>query len=1064
MNTTRKNRFAPAALGLALGTLLALMPDARAQQGRIEQGQITSAALTNNLYGDPATRSYHVYLPPSYDTGTNRYPVVYVLHGWYEDNNTMVGLLQSNLDFMIQQRSIGEMIAVFPNASNLLWGWWYFSSPVIGDYETYIAKDLVQLINARYRTLPARESRAVTGGSMGGFGVMHLALKFPDVFSVAVAEAGLYDSRSQHANGAEQALASCYPTNSAQFAALMSVDWRLCALQALFAGLLPDPQRPSLYTDYPYEWANGQPVLNASADQRCRQGDVQNGDLPRYLLQPLRLNGIKIVHGTNDTAAPVITARDFTNALAQAGVLFEYQEHSGGHVYVPDLALPFLSGHLQGAAPVIAQQPQSCTNVAGSTATFSVVATPPPLAYQWQRDTTIGSFDFWDLAGCTNVSLVLTNLQPSDMADYRVVVTNAGGAVTSAVAQLTVATPPRITAQPTNFPSVSLGVNLSNQVRATGTPPLVYQWCLNGIPLAGRTNPSLNLTNVQMADAGAYTVVVTNLAGVVTSHVALLNPDPTFTKVTTGPLVTDLACWHPAAWGDYNNDGYPDVYVHQKGPQPANVLYRNNGDGTFTRVLEPTLQHTARAAMGGAWGDYDNDGHLDLFIANDTGVNVLLHNRGDGTFDWIRSGPGAEGGMACAAVWGDYDGDGFLDLFVGNGAWDMEPGINCLYHNNGDGTLSKVTPNQAGCNMLSEAQPWGLGSWVDYDQDGLLDLLVDGYPEGVGIRLYHNLGAGRFANVSNAFAGSFAWADYDNDGELDLFTASFDTSTANALYHNEGSGTFKKMSAAQVGSLVTDTGVASGVAWGDYDNDGFLDLFIARGFWYQEGSGYQTSLLYHNNGDGTFTPVTTGSPANDVGQAFSGNWVDYDRDGFLDLFVSEYGHDVPASHRLYHNNGNSNNWLCVTCVGTASPRDGTGARVRALVTIRGKPMWQLRLINSGGTSWGGQSFVAHFGLGEATNVDVLRIEWTSGTVQELYNVPAKQYLTVTEPARLSMPSLGQLHIQCWKGMAYRIETSPDLLTWTPQATVTNLNLRGGISWTDPSVPGPGARFYRTIKQ
>jgi hypothetical protein len=125
-------------------------------------------------------------------------------------------------------------------------------------------------------------------------------------------------------------------------------------------------------------------------------------------------------------------------------------------------------------------------------------------------------------------------------------------------------------------------------------------------------------------------------------------------------------------------------------------------------------------------------------------------------------------------------------------------------------------------------------------------------------------------------------------------------------------------------------------------------------------------------------------------------------------------------------------------------------------------MWQLGLINSGCTCWGGQSFVAHFGLGDATNVDLLRIEWTSGTVQELYNVLPKQYLTATRPTKLSMPQPGQLNVQCWKGMAYRVESSPDLSAWTTLATVTNLT--GKLQWTDTNAPGQSARFYRAVKQ
>jgi S-formylglutathione hydrolase FrmB len=342
----------PQGLSLALLLLLLMPGQTSAQQGRMEQGRITSSALTNNLYGDPATRNYSVYLPASYYTSAKRYPVVYFLHAWSYDESAMAGRVQPTLDSMIRQGLVGEMIVVCPNAQNKLNGSWYMSSPVIGDYETYIAKDLVGWIDSHYRTLSARESRGVTGWSGGGWGTMHLALKFPDVFSVAVPQAGLYNSRSQFCDGLERGMASYYPTNLAQVGALP--DWRMSALVALFAGLLPNPQRPSLYLDCPYDWTNRQAVLNASADQRCREGDIQNGDLARYVLQPVRLNGLKILHGTADSVIPLTEPRQFTNALSQAGVPFEYQEHSGAHEFRADLALPFLSSHLRGAERYIA--------------------------------------------------------------------------------------------------------------------------------------------------------------------------------------------------------------------------------------------------------------------------------------------------------------------------------------------------------------------------------------------------------------------------------------------------------------------------------------------------------------------------------------------------------------------------------------------------------------------------------------------------------------------------------------------------------------------------------------
>jgi len=152
----------------------------------------------------------------------------------------------------------------------------------------------------------------------------------------------------------------------------------------------------------------------------------------------------------------------------------------------------------------------------------------------------------------------------------------------------------------------------------------------------------------------------------------------------------------------------------------------------------------------------------------------------------------------------------------------------------------------------------------------------------------------------------------------------------------------------------------------------------------------------------------------------------------------------------------------VTCLGTSSPRSGTGAKVRARAVIRGQEMSQLRLINSGGSSWGGQSPVAHFGLRDAMNVVTLRIEWSSGIVQELQNVPANQHLTVTAPLKLRMPQPGELQVECWQGMVCRVDISPDLTDWAPLSTMTNLT--GHLQWQDPEAPSTATRYYRAVLQ
>ena len=332
-------------LGLAVILYLLAPAIGFAQPFHFETGQLSTEALSSNFFGDCSVRPFRIYLPPSYDTTSKRYPVIYLLHG-FTQNEFSLGFAGSTLDSMIRRRTAREMIIVFVNAGNRLNGSFYLSSQVIGDYETYVTRDLVDLIDSRYRTLNARESRGISGFSMGGWGAMHLALKFPAIFSVTVPEAGFYDSTSHWADDAARELVRLGPTNLDQ---LVSIDWPAAGFQALFAGLLPNPQRPPLFTDYPYEIVNGQFVSVDSARSRCQDGDVQNGDLGRYLQQPVRLVGIRIVHGAADSVVPVSEARQFTNALTRAGIPFEYIEHSNIHEYRRELALPFFSTHLQGA-------------------------------------------------------------------------------------------------------------------------------------------------------------------------------------------------------------------------------------------------------------------------------------------------------------------------------------------------------------------------------------------------------------------------------------------------------------------------------------------------------------------------------------------------------------------------------------------------------------------------------------------------------------------------------------------------------------------------------------------
>jgi len=449
-----------------------------------------------------------------------------------------------------------------------------------------------------------------------------------------------------------------------------------------------------------------------------------------------------------------------------------------------------------------------------------------------------------------------------------------------------------------------------------------------------------------------------------------------FTRITSDPVVTGVNST-VFAWADFNNDGFQDLFVSTRtGPS---LLYSNNGNGTFSQILVAPVATDNGICFGATWGDYDNDGFLDLFVGvNNSGNDWLYHNNGRGGFTKITTGAIVNsGGNANNCGWADYDNDGYLDLWVANSDQN-----DFLYHNNGDGTFTRITTNAI---ALKTGNSQG-GSWADYDNDGWPDLFVSRVNE--PNLLYHNEGRGIFTPVTNGIivhdvsvGQGTSWGDYDNDGYLDLFVVN--PNARNFLYHNNGDGTFNKITNA---AIVTDIGNGHGCGWADYDNDGYLDLFVAN----RLGANF----LYHNNGDGTFARVTSGVVPTDGADAVAGAWADYDNDGFPDLFVTELN---SFNNRLYRNNGNTNAWLTLKLEGRLSNRAAIGAKVRVKATIGSRAFWQLREISGGGGLGSQNDLRAGFGLGDATQVDLVRIEWPSGIVQVLHDIAPRQFLTLIEP-------------------------------------------------------------------
>ena len=444
--------------------------------------------------------------------------------------------------------------------------------------------------------------------------------------------------------------------------------------------------------------------------------------------------------------------------------------------------------------------------------------------------------------------------------------------------------------------------------------------------------------------------------------------------------VTDsLYLWSPyvadgVSWIDYNGDGRLDLYVTGGG---AHFLYRNDGNNVFTNVAGPTgVADPHFRGHGCKWADYDNDGYIDLYVVNFDGPNCLFKNNGDGTFTNVAEAAGvADDQLGHDAAWVDYDRDGFVDLFTTN--YQGLPNI--LYRNNGDGTFSDVT-DEAG---LIDYTWTSAALWGDYNKDGYPDLYLANAHSEANI-LYRNNGDGTFTDVTGSagvgntgWSRSAAWGDYDNDMDLDLYVVNGWADTRNVLYRNNGDGTFTDVT-DQAG--VSDPSDGYGAMWVDYNNDGYLDLYVSN--------FYGPNKLFHNNGDGTFTEVGMSE-----GVAFEGNtdgfaWGDYNGDGFMDLYLAT----INETNILYKNLGNDNHWLEVKLSPSISNASAIGTRLE----LYSGALAELRYVEGGMGRFSQNSLIVHFGLGEKTHIDSLIVYWPSGMITTVYDLGVDSIITVAE--------------------------------------------------------------------
>ena len=494
---------------------------------------------------------------------------------------------------------------------------------------------------------------------------------------------------------------------------------------------------------------------------------------------------------------------------------------------------------------------------------------------------------------------------------------------------------------------------------------------------------------------------------------------------------------------DFDNDGWPDIFLvngsrlegFPKGQEPTSHLYRNNHDGTFTDVTQKAGVGLAGWGQGVCAGDYDNDGFVDLFVTF-WGHDVLLHNNGNGTFTDVTRKAGlwhddVRWSTGCAFV--DYDRDGRLDLFIAHyvdfdPAHTPEPGssntciwkgmaVLCgprglkgtrseLYHNNGDGTFTDVS-QQSGV-AKTDAYYCLTALTGDFDNDGWPDIFVacDSTPN----LLFHNNHNGTFTETAveagvayndsgHEQAGMGADAiDYDGDGWLDIVKTNFSDDTA-TLYHNNHDGTFTDVTAS-AGLARNSQYLGWGTLFVDVDNDGWPDIFMANGHIYPEldSKGLNTTfrepkLLYWNQGNGKFLDVSREAGAG-ITIPFNSHGVagaNFDNDGVRGIVVNN-SHDRPS---LLKNLGDHGNWLLLKLEGTKSNRDAIGARVTVRTGAAGSSHLQTQEVRSGGGYISQSDFRLHFGLGHAAKADV-EIRWPSGLTQRLENVSVNHIVRIRE--------------------------------------------------------------------
>jgi enediyne biosynthesis protein E4 len=464
-----------------------------------------------------------------------------------------------------------------------------------------------------------------------------------------------------------------------------------------------------------------------------------------------------------------------------------------------------------------------------------------------------------------------------------------------------------------------------------------------------------------------------------------------FITYDQGGIALDGGLTRGVAWGDVDQDGAPELYTANSKGQ-WNVFYKNNGRGYLKKMTEDQGKTFAESVVhGGAsqgvnWVDYDGDGDLDLYICTrGYESNQLFANDSSKRFLRIENHPLTQDSVSSSmACWADFDRDGDLDvLLIGyrfNG--------NKLYENLGKGKFSPIE-NHPLAEGIGVGRACACG---DANNDGLPEIFVGNARQ--PNFYYRNLGGWNFEKIANGaviedlgYAYGASWADYDDDGDLDLFVANFDKE--NLLLNNDGLGNFTRITNVD---FVTEKGGASkGHSWGDYDNDGDLDIYIGNGTYKPD----MRNFLYLNNGNGDFERYTNGVLNMHADTTAGVAHSDFDRDGDLDLFVANWGSNDQIN-RLYINQTTGKNWIAFRLKGTKSNTEGIGAHLELFTNTNGKQKsmhrWMYPI-----TGYGSQNdSELHFGLGSINKVDSIRVHWPSGALNTYDNIQPNNHWLITE--------------------------------------------------------------------